>query len=86
MMTINVLEVFNALRVQTGSPPHVGDRIEIPVHYDWWMRGARYGVVTARRAGKPGQSAYVSVKLDALPTNARRVKVWALDWVYCRQV
>lgn len=28
----------------------VGKRIEIPVHYDMWMRGARFGVVT--KSGK----------------------------------
>ncbi len=81
---IDVLAIFNALRGK--SAPHVGDHIELPVHYDMWMRGARYGRVTARRAGKPGRSAYVSVKVDALPHNARRVKVWALDWEHCKQI
>jgi hypothetical protein len=64
----------------------IGDRIEIPVHYDWWMRGARYGVVTSTRGGKTGIAAYAYVKLDALPTNARRLKVWAMDWSYCKLV
>jgi|HubBroStandDraft_5_1064220.scaffolds.fasta_scaffold09405_4 hypothetical protein len=64
----------------------VGDRIEIPVHYDMWAMGARYGVVTSKRGDKPGRSAYISVKLDALPVKARRLKVWALDFDYCRTI
>ena len=62
----------------------IGDRIQIPVHYDMWMRGARYGVVTSTRGGNTGIAAYAYVKLDALPTNARRLKVWACDWDYCK--
>lgn len=23
----------------------IGTRVEIPTHWDWWMRGARYGVI-----------------------------------------
>ena len=65
---------------------NVGDRIELPVHYDWWMRGARYGVVTSKRGGKTGIAAYAYVKLDALPHNARRVKLWAVDWQYCKRL
>jgi hypothetical protein len=53
-------------------------RIELPVHYDWWMRGARYGVVTS--IGKDAR--WVYVKLDALPANAKRIKLWALDYEY----
>jgi hypothetical protein len=61
-----------------------GDRIEFPVHYDIWMQGARYGVVTACRNGKPGMSDYVYVKPDLAPH--RRVKVWRLDWAYCKRL
>lgn len=60
----------------------VGTRIELPVHYDWWMRGARYGVVTSIRPGRNGFSTCAYVKLDALPVKARRVKLWKLDWSY----
>lgn len=60
----------------------VGKRIEIPVHYDMWMRGARFGVVTAFRHSKQaGTSDYVLVKLDH-PAAKRRLKVWSLDWDY----
>jgi hypothetical protein len=54
----------------------VGKRIEIPVHYDMWMRGAKYGLVTAvRRSKTPGHSDYVLVKMDH-PSITRRLKVW----------
>jgi hypothetical protein len=60
----------------------VGKRIELPVHYDMWMRGGRYGRVTAFRHGKPGQSCHVIFQPDNAPS--KRVKVWALDFYYCR--
>jgi hypothetical protein len=61
----------------------VGKRIEIPVHYDSWARGARFGVVTAFRHSKQaGHSDYVLVKLDKLPT--KRLKLWSIDWEYCK--
>lgn len=77
--------------MNTWSKPHqfldgrdlVGKRVEIPVHYDMWMRGARFGKVTGFRNGKPGQSAYVFVKLDH-PQATRSLKVWSLDWAYMR--
>jgi hypothetical protein len=28
----------------------LGRRVEIPVHYDMWMRGARFGIVTQVRS------------------------------------
>ena len=61
----------------------IGKRIEIPVHYDLWMRGARFGTVTKAMPGKPGQSAFVYVKMDH-PQVKRRLKLWALDWDYCK--
>ena len=61
----------------------IGKRIEIPVHYDLWMRGARFGTVTKAGPSKPGQSAYVYVKMDH-PQVKRRLKLWALDWDYCK--
>ena len=65
--------------------PPIGARVEIPVHYDMWMRGARFGEVTGFRHGKNGTSAYIFVKLDH-PQAKRRLKVWALDWEYMRIV
>ena len=59
---------------------YIGKCIQIPVHYDMWMRGARYGVVTAFRHGKAGYSDCLIVKLDKLP--AKRLRVWRLDWPY----
>lgn len=61
----------------------IGKRIEIPVHYDLWMRGARFGVVTQFRHGGPGQSDYVLVKLDH-PQVKRRLKLWRPDWEYAK--
>lgn len=61
----------------------VGKRIEIPVHYDMWMRGARLGLVTSYRAGRAGQSDFVFVKLDN-PQVTRPLKLWRADWEYVK--
>ncbi len=61
----------------------VGKRVEIPVHYDMWMRGARFGRVTGWRKGKPGKSCYVMIKLDH-PQARKAQKVWALDFDYLK--
>ena len=61
----------------------VGKRIEIPVHYDLWMRGARHGTVTQFRHGEPGQSDYVYVKMDH-PQVRKRLKLWRIDWDYVK--
>ena len=61
----------------------VGRRIEIPVHYDAWMRGARFGLVTAFRRGRAGLSDYVTVQMDH-PQIRRALKLWALDWDYAK--
>lgn len=61
----------------------VGKRVEIPVHHDMWMRGARTGVITSVGKGKPGVSAFVRVKMDH-PQVRRRVRVWAIDWEYMK--
>lgn len=61
----------------------VGKRVEIPVHYDLWMRGAQHGTVRSYHAGAPGQSAYLKIKLDH-PQVKRQLKVWALDWDYMK--
>ena len=63
--------------------PLIGKRLEIPVHYDMWMRGACFGVVTGFRHGGAGQSDYLMVKLDH-PQARRRLKLWRLDWAYAK--
>lgn len=59
----------------------VGRRIEIPVHYDMWMRGARFGVVSS--IGKDGE--FIRVKLDH-PQAKRRLRVWRLDFDYVKML
>jgi hypothetical protein len=66
-----------------GKPCAVGARIEIPVHYDAWMQGARTGVVTSFRRGKPGQSDVMYVRMDH-PQIKRPIRVWRLDWDYIK--
>ena len=61
----------------------IGKRIEIPVHYDAWMRGARFGTITQFRDGKAGLSAFVYVKLDHKGIK-RRLKLWRHDWEYAK--
>jgi hypothetical protein len=62
----------------------IGKRVEIPVHYDLWMRGAKYGKVTGfQRSNVPGISDALTVKMDH-PQVKRTIKVWALDWDYMR--
>lgn len=63
----------------------IGKRIEIPVHYDLWRQGARFGKVTAFRHGEAGQSDYVLVKMD-YPQVKRSLKLWKLDWDYAKVV
>jgi hypothetical protein len=63
--------------------PKIGARIEIPVHYDLWMQGARRGTVTAFRKGGDGISDCVLVKMDH-PQVKKRLKLWALDWDYIK--
>lgn len=47
-----------------GKAYSVGDRVEIHPGTDLWMRGARYGVVVARRTTPNDR---VRVVLDKLP-------------------
>ena len=61
----------------------IGKRVELPVHYDMWMRGARFGVVTAYRNGGLGTSDYLLVKMDH-PQARRRLKLWRPDWDYAK--
>lgn len=62
--------------------PPIGARIEIPVHYDMWMRGAKFGTVTQYRE-PTSRSAFVYVRMDH-PSIKRRLKLWALDWEYIK--
>lgn len=62
---------------------YVGKRVEIPVYYDLWMQGARFGRVVAYRADTPGLPAYVTVRMDHAQVK-RLVKVWRLDWSYMK--
>lgn len=57
----------------------VGKRIEIPVHYDLWMRGARFGKVT--RVGKDG--AWVWVRMEHPQVKCAK-KVWSTDFRYIK--
>jgi hypothetical protein len=59
----------------------IGQRVQIPVHYDMWMRGAKYGVVTGYRNGRAGQSDYLLVKMDNASVK-KNLKLWRPDWNY----
>ena len=59
----------------------VGKRVEIPVHYDMWMRGARFGVVTSHSV----KLRCVRVKLDH-PQARRLLRVWYADMDYMKEV
>ena len=63
----------------------IGKRVEIPVHYDMWMRGARFGTVTRYYRGKPGQSDFLYVRMDH-PQVRRSLKLWRPDWPFARVV
>lgn len=61
----------------------VGKRIEIPVHYDRWMQGARYGkVIALKQSLNNGQ--YLLVEMDN--PAAGRVKVWEESWKYVKDL
>jgi hypothetical protein len=61
----------------------IGKRVEIPVHYDLWMRGAQTGKIVGRNDSEYGISAYVLVKMDH-PQVKHRVKVWSHDIEYMK--
>ena len=60
-------------------------RIEIPAHYDLWMRGARFGVIRRYHRGIAGAIDYVTVKMDN-PRVKRLVRLPRSDWQYVRVV
>lgn len=83
-------ETQGADQITSGCPdkntdhrPKIGSRIEIPVHYDLWMRGAQTGQVTGFRHGKAGQSDYVLVRMDH-PQVRNLLKLWKPDWPYAK--
>jgi hypothetical protein len=63
----------------------IGKRIEIPVHYDMWARGARFGLVTAIRRGSCGVSDCLLVKMDH-PQIKKRFRLWAGDIEYVKVI
>lgn len=61
---------------------YVGKRVEIPVHYDLWARGARTGtVVDARWSLKNGR--YLRVIMDH-PSVRKPVNVSEIDWPFLK--
>lgn len=64
---------------------YLGKRVEIPMHYDRWALGDRYGEITAYRTRGAGASDYFLVKMDRDP-RGKRVKVWRMDWPYMRVI
>ena len=63
----------------------IGKSIEIPVHYDMWMRGARFGKITGFRHGANGTSDYLTVRLDH-PQAKHALRLWRLDWDYIKVI
>lgn len=65
----------------------VGKRVEIPVHYNAWMLGARYGKVIGLSWIKMDNGdkivTAVRVKIDN-PEIKKYVKVWKIDFEYMK--
>lgn len=62
---------------------YIGKRVEIPVHYNAWARGARFGEVLKVVKDRPGISDYLVVKLDK---QVKPIKLWRIDWLYTKLV
>jgi hypothetical protein len=58
----------------------VGQRVEMPVHYDAWAMGNRYGQVTS--VGRGGK--FVNVQLDKTPS--QRTKLHRVDFDYAKVI
>lgn len=85
-MTMTVQQFLNVAKLEGADDrPQtlMGKRIEIPVHYDMWIRGARHGEITGFRHARDGYSAYLLIKMDH-PQIRRRLKLWQIDWDYAR--
>jgi len=73
---------------ETQAKALVGKRIEIPVHYDMWMRGARFGkVVGLAWEHSSGDKVIraLRVKLDH-PQARKQLKIWRLDFDHVKLV
>lgn len=57
----------------------IGKRVEIPVHYDLWMRGARYGVVTSVTK----DATHICVRMDH-PGVKRLARIAGMDVEYIK--
>ena len=57
----------------------IGARVEIPAHYDLWMRGARFGNVCG------GNERFVRVRMDHKQVR-KQVRINRADWCYMRVV
>lgn len=77
--------VDSANAAANRPPFEKGQRLEIPVHYDAWMRGARFGEVRGFRRGTAGQSDYLLVRMDH-PGLRRCLKLWRPDWPYAKEI
>lgn len=66
----------------TPNSLNVGDRIEIPVHFDVWVQGARHGVVSSIKHNMFGQLIFY-VKMDNKRVK-RRVKLLIAHLEYCK--
>ena len=60
----------------------VGDRIELPVHTDLWMRGARFGTVETVVHSEPPNHSFAMIKVDMRPR--KQFKLWGIDWQYAK--
>lgn len=56
---------------------YVGKRVEIPTHYDLWIRGARFGTVCGARYNAEGR--YLLIRIDHYAVKTL-LKVPAKDW------
>ena len=61
----------------------IGRRVEIPVYFDLWMRGARFGIIKSYARGKPGEDDFIRVRMDH-PRVKRLVKIPRGDWAFTR--
>ena len=63
----------------------LGRRVEIPAHYDVWMRGARYGVISCVTALSDRRTKTRSVYVRMDNTRVRkRVRVPSTDFEHLR--
>lgn len=73
------------IAADTDHKQLIGRRIEIPVHLNTWAQGAKFGVITSFRHGKPGQSDYLNVRMDNKNVG-KLVKLFRGDWEYAKLI